>query len=165
MEKFNSVVCREKVLSFGVDPAFWTEKEQTSLTECMVLAWKENPDWTEEQATAACREQTNEILFEAFKEHFGFLIKEADVYGNWSYHHAFEEFKKIGLLDFLKKINLHVEKGKFFQLFYSDLRELYNIDSCGMEDEFDRLKKNGWTFSLYRADLKKRMRSLRQRKI
>jgi hypothetical protein len=56
-----------------------------------------------------------------------------------------------------------MELTKFCQEFYDDLRELSNIDSSGMEDEFKRMKTKGWTFSQYRSYLNSQIKKQRSR--
>ncbi len=150
---FDRIVNRETVLGFKVDPEFWTDEEQTLLHEAMTLAWKENPEWTDEEARKVCREHVEDILFNKFHTEFGFLVSQADVYG-YGIHDAFDSYRKNGIYKFLKHLNNQVELTKFYEEFYDDLRELYNIDSSGMDDEYNKMKKNGWTFRAYRVYLK-----------
>ena len=151
--KFARIVTRETVLGFKVDPDFWTDAEQALFHEGMILAWKENPDWTDEEAVNVCKEHVESILFNKFHKEFGFLISQADVYG-YGIRDAFEEYRNNGIYKFLAQLNEQMELTKFYEEFYDDLRELYNIDSLGMDDEFKKMKKNGWTFLHYRLYVK-----------
>jgi hypothetical protein len=151
--KFARIVSRETVLGFKVDPEYWTDAEQTLLHEGMILAWKENPDWTNEEALKVCKEHVENILFNKFHKEFGFLISQADVYG-YGIQDAFQFWRQNGIYKFLAHLNDQMELTKFYDEFYDDLRELYNIDSSGMDDEYNKMKKNGWTFRHYRVYLK-----------
>lgn len=149
---FSRIVTREKVLSFKVDPEFWTDEEQTLLHEGMILAWKENPEWTEEEATDDMREQVEELLYKKFKTYFGVLINEASVYG-YRTQDAFKTYRQKGVYELVKEINHLTELTKFYEHFYDDLRELWNIDVSGMEDEFKMMKEKKWGFRQYRVYL------------
>ena len=153
MSDFDSVVNKETVASFGIDMSVWDDHLQRSLYEAMILAWKENPEWTEEEAKKGCREQAMLIYYGWFKENLGFLVKHCNYWR--SLEVAFQEFCETTLKNFIWKINEQMEFNRFCQLFYDELRERYNICSAGMEDEFVFMKKNNWTFSDYRKYLKK----------
>lgn len=158
---FSRVVNRETVLSFKVDPTIWTEEDQKTLDELMTLEWKENPDWTEEQARNACRKKVDDILYEKFEKDVGFLVEEANVYG-YTLDDAFETFRKEGLYVLVKQLNQQIGLTKFYELFYDDLREMWNIDTVGMEEEYEMMKKNGWSFSQYRQYLRKQQKKQRE---
>jgi hypothetical protein len=145
---FDEVVNRQTVESVGFDMSLWTDKLQVLLRESMILAWKENPDWTEEQAKTACREQAKDILFEWFQEHLGFAVEEANYWQ--SLEAAFENFLSMPLVDFLEILEEQREFGRFAAEFYDELREMWNICSGGMWDEYQRMKKNKWRFRDYR---------------
>jgi hypothetical protein len=63
MSLFDKLVTLDTVESFGIDMSVWTEDMQASLYEGMVLAMKENPDWTEDEARHECRMQVLDILY------------------------------------------------------------------------------------------------------
>lgn len=149
---FSRIVTREKVLSFKVDPEFWTDDEQTLLHEGMILAWKENPEWTEEEATDAMREQVEELLYKKFRTYFGVLIDEASVYG-YRTQDAFKTYRQKGVYALVKELNDLTELTNFYEHFYDDLRELWNIDVTGMEEEFKMMKEKKWGFHQYRVYL------------
>lgn len=149
---FARVVTREKVLSFKVDPEFWTDEEQSQLHEIMILAWKENPEWTEEVATEAMREHVEELLYKKFRQYFAVLVTTANVYGMRT-QDAFKTYRQKGVYALIKELNDLTELTMFCEHFYDDLRELWNIDTAGMEEEFAMMKKKGWSFSKYRVYL------------
>ncbi len=153
MEHFNKIISNETVASFGIDMSLWGEAEQAQLREAMILKYKENPEWTEEQAKKACLQEVMAILEVWFNENLGFLVKQTNHW--YSLEDAFEEFVNMSFKDFILAINKQMEFTKFCEMFYDDLREMYNICSAGMRDEFQRMKTNGWTFSQYRSDLNK----------
>ena len=156
---FDSLVSRETIASFGVDMTFWGEEEQSLLREGMILAMKENPEWTEEQVKKACEEQVDDILFNAFQEHLGYLVEKTH---HWaSLEDAYCEFRTTPLKKFLKVVTEQQEFQDFADAFYDELREMYNICSAGMWDEFQRMKKNGWSLSQYRTWLKKETKKRR----
>ena len=158
MANFESIVSRESVLSFGVKESEWTEADQNLLRESMILLWKENPRWTEEEIQEACYKHVDGILFEQFKNHYGYLLQLAFPYESprWCYNH----YKMLGELEFMAHLKNRIEFNDFCQEFYDDLRSRYNICSAGMEDEFKRMKSHNWTLSQYRnylnTDTKKR---------
>jgi hypothetical protein len=149
---FQTVVNRETVASFGIDMSLWTEGYQAELNEGMILALKENPEWTEDQARDACRSQVKAILFRWFKKNMRYAVEDAD----WSLEKSFENFFSMPLVKFLELLAEDREYTAFCEEFYGTLRERYNICSAGMWDEYQRMKKNDWSFSDYRKDLKKR---------
>jgi hypothetical protein len=118
----------------------------------MILAWKENPDWTEQEATEAMREQVEEILYKKFVQHFGVLVNEASVYG-FRTQDAFLIYRKKGVYALIKELNELTELTKFYEQFYNKLRELWNIDAVGMDEEFRSMKEKGWGFRQYRVYL------------
>jgi hypothetical protein len=149
---FQTLVNRETVATFGIDMSLWTEGYQAQLNEGMSLALKENPEWTEEEARDECRSQVEAILFSWFKKHMRYAVEDAD----WSLEQSFEDFLSMPLVKFLEGLEQAREYRAFCQEFYGTLRERYNICSAGMWDEYQRMKKNDWSFSDYRKDLKKR---------
>lgn len=151
-ELFAKLVTREKVLSFKVDPEFWTDEEQTLLHEGMVIAWKENPEWTEEEATEAMREQVEELLYKKFRQYFAVLVSTASVYGLRP-QDAFKTYRQKGVYALIKELNDLTEFTMFSEHFYEDLRALWNIDTVGVEEEFAMMKQKGWSFRQYRVYL------------
>jgi hypothetical protein len=160
--KFARIVSRETVLGFKVDPEFWTDVEQSLLHEGMILACKESPEWTEEEVLNACEKQVEIILFNKFRKEFGFLINLARA-DEYTVEDAFDDWRKNGVYSFLRNLNHYMEFAKFCEEFYEDLREMWNIDSSGVEDEFARMKEKGWTFRQYRSDLNIRIRKQKSR--
>lgn len=148
MSKFDQIVNKETVASFGIHPDLWSDAHQRLLHEGMILAWKENPEWTDEQATKECRKQTNQILFDWFRKNLGHLIQETDL--SYNAAGAFEIFKRCSPLEFLVWLNEKQEYHHFCCKFYTDLRELYNVSSVEMEEEYKRMKDNKWDFFKYR---------------
>lgn len=157
---FSNIVNRETVLSFGVKPSEWDEDDQASLHEAMILAWKENPDWTDEEATAACKEQVEQILLRNFKQTYKIALQSAQ---NLWYtpKQAYAVYRSEGKKRFEILLNEQVEFTEFADEFYNDLRQMYNICSAGMMDAFQDMKKKGWTHDEYRRDLQKRQRRSR----
>jgi hypothetical protein len=154
MSSFEKIVNKETVASFGIDMSVWDDKQQALLHESMILAWKENPDWTEKEAKDACLQQIMAIHEEWFRENLGFLVMQAC---HWhSLEDAFEEFVNMSFKEFILKMNKQMEFTKFCQLFYDELRERYNVGGTEMREEFAKMKEKGWTFSDYKKDLKKR---------
>lgn len=159
MSSFFSIVNRETVLSFGVKPCDWDEDDQAYLHEAMIIAWKENPDWTDEEAKAACKEQVDRILYQNFKRTYGRLLKEAICLWQ-NTPQAFEAYKEMGMKKFEEALNEEAEYQEFGEEFYSELREMYNICGAGMRDAFNSMKAKGWSFDDYRKDLKEQRRKL-----
>ena len=160
-EHFQKIVNVETVASFGVDMSVWGEDEQASLHEGMILAMKENPDWTEEEVKKECAKQVNQILFDWFKDNLGYLVQKTNYWMRLEY--AFQEFRSSSLKDFLKLLKEKQEFQDFGEEFYDDLRQMWNICSAGMEDEFQRMKRNNWTFQQYRSWLNKEMKKSRRK--
>jgi hypothetical protein len=156
MSTFDVLVSKETVGSFGIDMSLWGDHEQKLLTEGMILAWKENPDWTEEEAKKECEEQVHQILLDWFKKNLGYLVKKTNYWVSLEY--AYQDFSKTTLKEFVSSLQDKQEFQDFVELFYDDLRELYNIDSVGVEEEFKRMKDKGWTFSQYRSWLTKQFK-------
>ncbi len=157
MSNFESVVSKETVASFGFDMSLWGDQEHTLLREGMILAWKENPDWTEKDARQECRSQVNQILFQWFKDNLGYLVKKTN---HWlSLEYAYSEFRLTTLKEFVRVLQEKQELQDFADLFYDDLRELYNIDAEGVQAEFQRMKDKGWTPSQYRSYLRKQFKN------
>ncbi len=154
MSSFENVVNRETVASFGIDMSIWGDEQENLLHESMILAWKENPDWTEKEAKHACLQQVMGILEDWFTKNMGFLVMQCNHW--YSVEEAFEEFVNMSLKEFICMLNKQMEFTKFCTLFYDELRERYNICSAGMQDEFERMKANKWSFNDYKKDLKKR---------
>jgi len=156
MSNFESIVSKETVVSLGFDMSLWGDQEHKLLTEGMILAWKENPDWTDEQLKEECEEQVHQILFQWFKDNLGYLVIKTNYWVSLEY--AYGEFSKTTLKDFVQLLQEKQEFQDFAELFYDDLRELYNIDTIGVEEEFKRMKDKGWTHAQYRSWLKKQRR-------
>lgn len=155
-ELFQKIVTKEFVATLGIDMSLWGDEEQSSLHEGMILAMKENPDWTEEEVKEECKNQVDRILFDWFQINLGLLVKNSDGWENL--REAYKEFRRKTLKDFMKSLTEHQRFRDFCDAFYDDLREMYNICSAGMWDEYERMKINGWSMSQYRKWLDKQMR-------
>ncbi len=158
--------------SFGIDLREWNQNDQQLLHEGMILSLKEHPEWTHEEALAECRrqvlailcieeEEEEEVEYNLFEEEYGFLVDRSDVWHDMA--SAYDTFKEVGHMEFMKRIRRGMEYKEFCDEFYPELRELYNICSAGMYDEFERLKKNGWTHSQYRKDLEAKKKAAREK--
>jgi hypothetical protein len=161
MTEFEKIVNRETLTSFGIDLSVWKDEHQKLLEEGMILAWKENPSWTEDEAKAECRKQVTSILLGWFTEHYTHAVEETDYW--LSLNAAFEDFLSMPLVKFLEVLEEQREYSRFCQEFYDDLRDMYNICSAGMWDEYQRMKKNKWRFSQYRSWLNSEIRRVRSR--
>jgi hypothetical protein len=154
MSSFERIVSRETVLSFGVNE--WDEEDQTQLHEAMILAWKEHPDWTDEEAKEACEEQVECILYQNFRRTYGQMIKGAS--NHWQYAtEAYDDYVKLGKKKFENLLNEEVEFQDFCNAFYDTLREMWNIDGEGMQNAFNLMKEKKWSYSEYRAYLKQQV--------
>ena len=159
MSSFQRIVSRESVLSFGISTADWDDDDQAYLHEAMILAWKENPDWTDEEATAACKNQVERIVYQNFKATYGRQLRDAT--NRWqSVPAAYDDYKKLGKKEFQKVLNEEAEFQEFCGEFYSDLREMYNICSAGLRNAFNEFKLNNWSFDDYRRDLLARRKKM-----
>jgi hypothetical protein len=158
-EHFQTIVNKETVESFGIDMSLWGEEEQRLLHEGMILAMKENPDWTEEEVRVECENQVDNILFEWFQVNLARSVKKSQGWRNLG--QAYAEFRKTTLKNFLTLLNEKQKFQHFCEEFYDDLREMWNICSAGMEDEYERMKEKGWTMAEYRRWLDKEMRKSR----
>jgi len=163
MSSFNRIVNRETVLGFGVKPCEWDDEDQADLHECMILRWKENPDWTDEEATEACKKQVERIRFENFKRTYKASLRKARELW-YTPEEAYEAYLEQGKKDFESTLNEEIEFGEFAKEFYDDLREMYNICSAGMMDSFQDMKKKGWTHADFRRDLNKKKEEMRKRR-
>ena len=159
MSLFFSVVNRETVLSFGVAEADWDEDEQADLHEAMILAWKENPDWTKEQATAHCKTLVKRTLFHKFADNQRAIIQYA-IRQMPYLKQRFEASDKFDEDSFNTLVDEEMEYQAFCEEFYDDLREMYNICSAGMRDAYNNMKTKGWTFSDYHKDIAKRRKEM-----
>jgi hypothetical protein len=160
---FHKIVNRETVLGFGVKPSEWDDEDQADLHEAMILAWKENPDWTNEQANEACKKQVERICFENFRRTYKTSLRHArDLW--YTTEEAYEAYLEHGKKDFESTLNEEIEFSEFAKEFYDDLREMYNICSAGMMDSFQDMKKNGWTHTDFRRDLNKKKEEMKKRR-
>jgi hypothetical protein len=154
MSSIDNVVNKQTVASFGIDMSVWDDNHQARLQEGMILAWKENPEWTEKEAKHECLQQVMEIYEGWFKENLGFLVQQTKHW--YDVDDAFEDFVQVSLKEFMCQINKQMEFTKFCELFYDELRERYNVSGVEMREEFKKMKDKGWAFSDYKKDLKKR---------
>ena len=145
---FQKFVNKEFVSTLGIDMSLWGEEEQAELHECMILIMKENPDWTEEDVKCECEEQVDTILFEWFQVNLACLVKKTNGWNTLG--EAYNDFRKTTLKNFLKTLNEKQQFQDFCDEFYEDLREMWNICSAGMHDEFERMKREGWSMTQYR---------------
>ncbi len=89
--------------------------------------------------------------FTKFKLQYGYIVSKTH---RWmDAQAAFEEYKTIGEEEFLMKLNYELEFADFCTEFYDTLREMWNIDSSGMYEAFEKLKEKGWSFEDYRIEL------------
>jgi hypothetical protein len=106
-----------------------------------------------------CQKQVDDIYCTKFHEEYGLLLFRIDSYTIAS--EMYNEFKKRGRKGFHMFLNERLEFKDFCEQFYDDLREMYNICSAGMEEEFQRMKSNGWSLDDYATHLKKQQRRRR----
>ncbi len=159
---FQRIVNRETVLSFGIKPYEWDDEDQADLHECMILCWKENPDWTDEEATEACKEQVDRILFYNFNRTYKHLLTQ--VTDLWrTPEKAYRIYVDKGKRAFEDRLNEHIEFMNFCKEFYDQLREWYNIDSVGMHEAFQLMKEKGWTHQQYREYLQEQRKAKKPR--
>jgi hypothetical protein len=151
MESFFRVVSREIVYSFGVDATEWSEKDHNLLTEGMILAWKENDRWTDEEATEECRKQVMDILFRKFKRTYGPRIDNCSCW--FSHEAAFRDYRAKGKEVFEEDLAFEEGVSKFAGIFYDELREMFNIDTIGVYDEYKKMVMEGWSYKDYQRHL------------
>jgi hypothetical protein len=142
-------ISKENLATFGYDLSIWTEDHQELLRQDMLLICRENPDWTERQVNAECRTQVEGILFEWFKETLGRTVQEVNYWT--SELAAFKDFLGMPSLKFTLLLIERQEISRFWSDFYPDLREHSNICSAGMQEEFEKMKANKWSFYDYRT--------------
>jgi uncharacterized short protein YbdD (DUF466 family) len=159
MSSFERIVTRETVLSFDVKPSEWDEEDQAQLHEAMTLAWKENPDWTDEEAKQACEEQVESILYQNFRRTYGQMLKHATEMWHTA-PDAYDDYVKLGRKKFEDALNEQLEFEEFSQEFYERLREMWNICSVGMWDAFKDMKKKDWSFDDYDRYIEKERKKM-----
>lgn len=159
MSSFERIVSRETVLSFGVKPNEWDEVDQAQLHESMTLTWKRYPDWTDEEIKQACEEQVECILYQNFRRTYGQMLKRAS---NWwqTAPQAYDDYVKLGKKKFEDRLNEQIEYQEFGEQFYDRLREMWNICSAGMWDEYTYMKKKDWSFDDYERYIKEKRKEL-----
>lgn len=157
---FQKVVSKEFVATLGIDMSVWGEDEQNDLHERMTILLKDNPDLTdEEEVKEECENQVDLILYAWFKEDLGYLVEKS---GGWSnLKQAYLQFKKTTLKNFMKELSEKQKYQDFCQEFYDDLRQAWNICGAGMWDEYQRMKKESWSFAQYRSWLKTEIKKRR----
>jgi hypothetical protein len=155
-EIFQKVVTKETVAALGTDMTQWTDDDQAHLYEGMILACKENPDWTEEEVKAECKRQVELILYKNFRDEYEVLLVYVDEYRTT--RDFYKEYKTRGRKGFHQFLGERLEFKDFCEYFYEELRERYNICSAGMEEAYERMKKNNWSFQDFAKDLKARRR-------
>ena len=153
MSNFNSIVSNETVSSLGLNMSLWGDEEQSRLREVMLLLCKENPEWTDREMKDECENQIELIFFEWFQECLARLVTKSN---GWpTLGEAYAEFRTSSLKDFLKTVQKHQEYQDFCEEFYDDLRDMWNICSAGMRDEYTSMKAKGWSKTQYRMWLDK----------
>ncbi len=118
----------------------------------MILALKENPDWTYEQALESCEHLVNQIVNTNFKTLFSYTLQKISYL--YPFEEALRDFKTLGQIEFQKKLNYKLEFLDFAKKFYDILREKYNADSELVWKEFAKMKTNNWSYEEYRQSLK-----------
>ena len=161
MLAFETLVSKETLATFDLDLSEWTEEDQSSLREHMILQCKENPDWSDYESKHACREEVYRILLTKFREEYGPLIQQID---SWiGIKEAYAKRIKLGRKGFHLFLAETLEFKEFCRRFYDELRTLYNIDDVGMHEQFQMMKSKEWDFGIYKEHLK-RMRKEMSRK-
>jgi hypothetical protein len=144
---FESVLSLDTLNNFGFNMKEWTAEDQILLRETMILAWKETPDWNKGEATAHCRLEVKKILEGKFREEYYPLISEVD---SWiGFVEAFTLFQRKGRKALNEFLADRLRYKEFCRRFYDDLRELYNIDSEGMDEQYKMMKEKDWDFGVY----------------
>lgn len=159
MSYFNELVSLKNVIACGVTPGTWTQNDQSLLTESMMLACKENPDWTIDEAKNGCARIIEHIQLNKFKKIYKYAICKTNYWS--SIEDAYEDYIELGEEEFDKKVEFQIEYQEFCELFYDELRTRYNACSQLVFDEFQRMKNNRWSFSDYRNDLNKRKKTVK----
>jgi hypothetical protein len=151
MSYLHDIISLTNIRLYGVNPGTWTQDDQSLLTESMILACKENPDWSKEQAQEKCKSLVQEILFLKFKKVYKYAMKKQS---RWTtLDQAFRAYLQMGESEFEKEFEDELLFQEFCEEFYDYLREKYNACSAVMYEEFNRMKKNNWSMAEYRVHL------------
>lgn len=154
MIDIQKITSLETVLTFRIHPSCWTASDHSLLYESMILAGKENPDWTYEQALETCEHQVNQIINTNFKTLYSYALQKISYL--YTFEQALKDYKTLGQLEFQKELNYKLEFLDFAKKFYDILREKYNADSELVWKEFAKMKKNNWSYEDYKQSLKRK---------
>jgi hypothetical protein len=162
MLPFQDLVSKETLSTFDLDFSEWTAEDQTLLEESMILKCKEEPEMSDYDSKHACREEALRILLKKFGEEYGPLVYQVD--GWMGMKQAYAKRVKLGRKGFLLFLAERLEFKEFARRFYDDLRELYNIDEVGMQEQFRKMKDKDWDFGIYAEYMKQEKKRMSKRR-
>jgi hypothetical protein len=148
-----TTLTRELVLSQGIAPEHWDDADHTEL-HSIALEW-DLPDINPRDTLIRfARFHVFPVVYAKFREEYGDLLRGVD--GNENLTQMYAEYKKLGPKEFHKYLGKKHQFKMFCERFYSKLRDMYNIDSVGMHEEFEKMREKKQTMYQYEHELNKR---------
>lgn len=89
---------------------------------------------------------------DSFREEYQELIDQID--GWMGIPAAFAKYTELGPKRFHQFLGERLMFKEFVRRFYTQLRELGNVDDCELEDEFQKMRSKQWDFGIYAEHLK-----------
>jgi hypothetical protein len=148
-----NTVTKENVYSFDIAPEDWTDEDHTALIE-EAGSWELTTVNPQEEVLDNMHEYVYRVVYDRFWEEYGDLIKGIDGYMEVS--QAYMKYRDIGKTKFHKYLGEELQFKMFCDRFYSKLRELYNIDSVGMREAFEKMREKKQTFYQFELELQQR---------
>ena len=90
---------------------------------------------------------------DSFREEYeDLLVQVFD--GEMGLPQAFAKWTELGPKRFHQFLGERLAFKAFVRRFYDQLREMYNIDSCGVQEQFEMMRAKRWDLQRYAAHLK-----------
>jgi hypothetical protein len=147
-----NTLTREAVLNLGVAPDHWDDADHAKL-HAVAAKWNLSTTNPGETLLDYSRFHVFTIVYAKFREEYGDLI--TGIHGGNTVTHLYTAYKDLGKKEFHKFLGEELQYKLFCDRFYDRLREMYNIDSVGMREEFEKMREKKQTFYQYELELQK----------
>ncbi len=153
-----NTLTREAVLNLGVAPDHWDDADHAKL-HAAALKWVDtHSTWTSDNPRETLLDLSRfhvfTVVYAKFREEYGDLI--TGIYGGNTVTHMYDAYRDLGKKEFHKFLGEELQYKLCCDRFYDRLREMYNIDSVGMREEFEKMREKKQTMYQYELELTKR---------
>ncbi len=149
-----TTLTREAVLAHGIAPEHWDDADHAKL-HAAALKWKLPDVNPHETLLDHSKFHVFTVVFGKFRDEYGDLLNGTTIDPK-PIHVMYKKYVSLGAVEFHKYLGKELQFKMFCERFYDTLREMYNIDSVGMRESFEKMREKKQSFYEYEIELTKR---------